>query len=307
MDLIVGGSIIIALFILVAGVLWLKDVSVSRKLVTYTVLFPNVGTLQVGDPVMANGVTSGSVASIELRQNLVAVVIKVDEGLKLTDSSKIIVQNIGLMGERGVGIQLSLKGATFNPTSKNDTTFISGYFDTGIAEAMGMMGEVMGEVETLIKNVNTIVNSTIGDTSFVSVFKKLEIRLDSISLITKNILSKNQPFIDSSIENINMVTTDLRALLNRNSNNIDTIVKNGANLTTYALNVTSRIDTLAFSVQKIVDQIDSGKGSIGMLMKDERFYKDLKTTVGDLDILVNEVKSDALKLKVKLGFGKKKK
>jgi phospholipid/cholesterol/gamma-HCH transport system substrate-binding protein len=307
MDLVVGGSILVALFILIAGVLWLKDVSVTRKLVTYTALFPNVGTLQLGDPVMANGVTKGNVLSIELRGSQVAVVIEVDKSLNLTDSCRIIVQNIGLMGERGIGIQLSSKGTTFHPSAKSDTTFIPGYFDTGIAEAMGMLGEVLGEVQTLVKNANAVVNSTVGDTSFLKVFDKLVIRLDSISEITENILQKNQPLLNNSIQNINTVTSELKSLLNRSSSNIDTIVQNGAALTSYALIVANRIDTLAVSVQNVVDQVDSGKGSIGMLMKDEQFYRDLKATVGDLDTLINEVKYDALKLRVKIGFGKKKK
>lgn len=59
MDLVVGGSIIIAIVILVAGVLWLKEVSITSKMVSYTVLFTNVGALQVGDPVMVNGVNKG--------------------------------------------------------------------------------------------------------------------------------------------------------------------------------------------------------------------------------------------------------
>jgi len=307
MDLMVGGSIIIALFILIAGVLWLKDVSVSRKLVSFAVLFPNVGTLQKGDPVMANGVNKGSVDRIDLHGNEVLVIIQIDRSLSLTDSSKIIVQNIGLLGERGIGIVLSPKGKRYSPVTKSDTTFIQGYFDTGIAEAMGMMGEVLGDVEVLVKNVNSIVNQTVGDTAFLTVFDKLVIRLDSITAVTENIMVKNQPLIDNSIKNISTATTDLKVLLNRNSSNIDTIMKNGAALSSYAITVANRVDTLAQSVQTMVNQIDSGKGSIGLLMKDENFYRDLKGTVADLDTLVNEVKFDALKLRVKFGFGKKKK
>ena len=307
MDLVVGGSILTALFILIAGVLWLKDISLTRKLVNYTILFPNVGTLQVGDPVMANGVTKGSVSSIELRGSQVAVIINIDKSLNLTDSCKVVVQNIGLMGERGVGIQLSSQGNSFQSSTKSDTTFIPGSFDTGIAEAMGMLGVILGEVQTLVKNVNSVVNSTVGDTLFLTVFDKLVIRLDSISEITENILQKNQPLLNNSIQNINKVTSDLKMLLTKNSSNVDTIMQNGAALTSYALTIANRIDTLAISIQNVVDQVDSGKGSIGMLMKDEQFYRDLKSTVGDLDTLINEVKFDALKLRVKLGFGKKKK
>jgi len=306
MDLIVGGSIIVALFILIAGVLWLKEVSVTRKLVSYTALFPNVGTLQIGDPVMANGVPTGSVAGIRLRENSVAVEIRVDKSLHLTDSCRIIVQNIGLMGERGIGIQMSPGGNTWKHSSKTDTTFIPGYFDTGIAEAMGMLGDVLTEVKTLVKNVNSVVTSTVGDSSFNVVFHKLVQRLDSISEVAGNLLQKNEPLINSSMRDIATVTADLKSLLNRNGPYIDTIVQNGASLTGYGIAVVNRIDTLALTVQHVIDQVDSGKGSIGLLMKDEQFYYELKSTIGNLDTLINEVKDDALKLRVKLGFGKRK-
>lgn len=306
-DLIVGGSIITALFILIAGVLWLKEVSLSRKQVSYTVLFPEVGTLQVGDPISANGVQCGNVKSISLRGSQVAVVIEIDKKLVLTDSSKVTVQNIGLMGERGIGIAPSAKGIQLKPSSNNDTTFIAGYFDTGIAEVMGMLGSILGEVQILTKNVNSVIDKTVGDSTFLTIFDRLVVRLDSISNLTEGILDKNKPLIDNTFKNINIVSSDLKTLLDKNSGHIDTIMKNGAELSSYAVTVVNRVDTLALSVQQMVKQIDSGKGSIGMLMKDEQFYKDLKKTVADIDTLINEVQYDALKLRIKLGFGKKKK
>jgi hypothetical protein len=52
--------------------------------------------------------------------------------------------------------------------------------------------------------------------------------------------------------------------------------------------------------------IESGKGSIGKLYTDEQFYNELKAVVRSVDTLVNEVQQDALKLRVRLGFGRKK-
>ncbi|MDD5674905.1 MAG: MlaD family protein, partial [Chitinivibrionales bacterium] len=100
MELMVGGSILLAVFILIASVLWLKEISVLAKLVSYTVLFPNVSTLQPGDPVMVNGVKKGMAQEIFLRNQRVAVEIALDKSVGLTDSARITVQNIGIMGER---------------------------------------------------------------------------------------------------------------------------------------------------------------------------------------------------------------
>jgi len=113
-ELIVGGTIFIALFILIAGVLWLKGALVMNKMVQYSVLFPNVGTLQPGDPVVVNGVRKGSVSTIDLKGARVAVTINLDKDVALTDASKVTVQNIGLMGERMVGIQLDAAGSASN-------------------------------------------------------------------------------------------------------------------------------------------------------------------------------------------------
>jgi len=305
-DLIVGGSILLALFILIAGVLWLKEVSVTRKLVSYAVLFPNVGTLSEGDPVMVNGVTKGSVASITLRGTKVAAIIQIDKDVAFTDSSIVTVQNIGLMGERGIGIQLSEKGSRCKVTKKGDTTFISGKFDTGIAEAMGMMGTVLGEVEILTGSVASIVDQTVGDSAFLTSFETMVQRLDTLTGIAQSIIVKNQPLLDQSIRDISVASAELKDLMQENRHRMDSIIVNGEKLSSYSIAVAQQVQTLVGSVQNIVSQVENGEGSLGMLMKDEQFYHDIKKTVADLDTLVNDIKDDALKLRIKLGFGKKK-
>ena len=191
-DLIVGGVIIISLFILIAGVLWLKEVSVSRKLVSYTVLFPNIGTLQIGDPVTVNGVRRGAVSDVYLHKARVAVTIKLDKNVVFTDSSVVTVQNIGLMGERMVGIHLSEKGTPYVPDTKKKKTYIHGYFDSGIAEAMGMLGDVLTEALSLVDTVQEIIHKTVGDTEFVEFFTTIVQRLDTVVYLVDLLLEENK-------------------------------------------------------------------------------------------------------------------
>lgn len=306
-DLVVGGSILISLVILIGGVLWLKDASISSKMVSYSILFPNVGTLQIGDPVKINGVTKGSVSDIYLRNDNVAVVIDVEKSVILRDSCKFNVQNIGLMGERGIGIQYSDKGVRLAANKKSDSTFVSGNFDPGIAEAMAMMGTVLTEVETLVGNVSSIIETTVGDTAFVSVFKTLLNRLDTITDVAQTLVLENKPVIDKSLKNVQSVSNDLKEIVNKNSNHIYAIMNNGDSLTESALSIAAQVESLTVSVNQIVNQVQNGNGSLGMIVHDAQFYKDLKKTVADLDTLINEVQGDALKLRIKLGFGKKKK
>jgi phospholipid/cholesterol/gamma-HCH transport system substrate-binding protein len=307
MEVIVGGFILIALFILIAGTLWLKSSTFTRSMCEYSVLFPNVGTLQEGDPVMVNGVRKGGAKAITLNGPKVTVVIKLDRNVTLTDSATITVQNIGLMGERMIGVQLSEKGSPLKPSGKGHITVIQGHFDTGIAEAMGMVGTVLGDVRVVVANVAAIIDSTVGDTSFYKTFKRIVGRLDSVTRLAQSLVDNNKGKIDRTFTNIKTVTTDIKDLLDSNKAQLNTIVSNGTQLTQRALVIAGTIDTITTSLQTMVKRIEKGQGSAGMLLSDEQFYKDLKKAVTDLDSLVTDVSQDGLKLRLKLGFKKENK
>jgi phospholipid/cholesterol/gamma-HCH transport system substrate-binding protein len=306
MEVMVGASIFFALFILIAGVMWLKEISVAQRQVEYTVLFPNVGALQKGDPINVNGVKRGQVAKMYLRESDVAVIMKLDRRVTLTDKTQIIVQNIGIMGERMIGVQLSSQGQPFDPSTKNDTTFIRGQFDSGIAEAMGMMGEVLADVETLVERVGSIVEHTVGDTAFIYFFHELVARLDTITVMADAILNENRDGIQASVSNIQTLSSDIRTLVADNHDQIDAILDNGSRLTTQALSIADRVDSIAVSVSAMLTDLEEGEGSVGKLIHDDTFYADLKSSVYKLDSLIDDVDRNGLKLRVKLGFGKNK-
>jgi phospholipid/cholesterol/gamma-HCH transport system substrate-binding protein len=166
---------------------------------------------------------------------------------------------------------------------------------------------VLAEVETLVENVSSIVQNTVGDTAFVTVFKTLVNRLDTISNVAQVLLSENKPVIDRSLKNLQTISSDLKEIVSRNSDHIDAIMNNGDSLSAAALGIASQVDSLTVSLNQIIGQIKEGEGSLGMIVNDSEFYHDLKKTISNLDTLINEVQGDALKLRIKLGFGRKKK
>lgn len=304
MEFTVGGFILIALFILIAGVLWLKSSTLTRSMVEYTVLFPNIGSLQEGDPVQVNGVRKGAVGKVELYGSRVAVVIRVDADVKLTDSATITVQNIGLMGERTVGVQLSDRGKVIHPSTKKNITYINGRFDSGIAEAMGMIGSVLGDARTLLANVSAIVDSTVGDSAFYASFRRIVRRLDTVSSLAQTLVRDNKGKIDQSLTNVKTVTANMKELLDSNKTQINAIVANGTAISSRAVAIVGTVDTITSSLQAMIKKVERGEGSLGQLMTDEQFYKELKKSVSDLEALVTDVRQDGLKLRIKLGFKK---
>jgi phospholipid/cholesterol/gamma-HCH transport system substrate-binding protein len=299
-ELIVGGTILIAIFILIAGVLWLKAAMITSKMVQYSVMFTNVGTLQMGDPVMVNGVKKGSVSSISLKGTRVVVVINLDKEVELTDASRITIQNIGLMGERMVGIQLGDGGKPYKPNGSKpgEITYIDGYFDTGIAEVMGMVGTVLGDVRTLVGNVSVILANTVGDTSFYSRFGRIVLRLDTVTAAVGDMLKVNRPAVDRSMAAVEKLTAGVNGILDSNKEHVNTLMANSAELSAKAVIIAARVDSLSQIISGMVDRIDKGEGTAGLLLKDDRLFYDLKNTVSDLDTLVNVINKKGIKLEI---------
>jgi phospholipid/cholesterol/gamma-HCH transport system substrate-binding protein len=303
----VGASILTALFILVAGLVWLKEASIANKMVNYMVIFPEVGTLQLGDPVYVNGVKKGTVSKIELRGTEVAAALNIDRKLSITDSVRVSVVNVGLLGERGIGVTLSPKGnaVPFVTPETRDTVFIRGKFDTGISEAMGMLGHVLLEVETLVVSVADILSATVGDPEFIAQFHSIVGRLDTTLVVANRLLKRNEPVLNAALSDLRVVSSDLKKLLDRNGPGLDSLVLGGNQLMTTGMALVTQAESLVVDVQGILRNIEGGKGSLGKLYADESFYKELKAVIASVDTLVNEVQEDALKLRVRLGFGKK--
>jgi len=306
-DLVVGAIIFISLFILLAGVLWLKEVSITSKQVKYTVLFPQVGELAPGNAVKINGVKCGQVYRIYLHEpsKKVAVEIKVNRNNTFTDSSILSIKNIGIMGERMINITLSEKGKMCIPDTKDKINYINGYFDYGIAETMGMLGNILDDVQLLVDTIGIIVHQTVGNPEFVLFFNTVIKRIDSVVILVDNLIKDNQDEIKTSIHSIQTVSTELKNLIAENRGNVNGIISDGKGLTEKAVNITDRLDSMTVTMNSVINYISMGKGSIGMMIKDESTVTDLKKTMYDLDMLVKEIRNDALKLRIKI-FGNRK-
>jgi phospholipid/cholesterol/gamma-HCH transport system substrate-binding protein len=307
-DLLVGIVILTALVALIGGIMWLKAYSFTKKMVDYTAVFSNIGGLQAGDPVSVNGLKKGAVSYIELYGSLVAVYFKLDKEVPFTDSAVVTVKNIGLMGERKVEISLSDKGTLYEPNNgKTVRQYIKGRFDSGIAEALGMLGDFMADASVLVDSVSVLLEATLGSNEFKDFYDRTVIRLDTIIDVVDRLLQNNDKNVDNIINNLNKTVRNLDVIVSENKKGINSIVTNTDSLTDRAALLMLDLDSLLTDLRSVTAKIDTGNGSVGQLVNDSTTVDELMKTVAKLDTLINEVQGYGLKLRVKLGFGEKKK
>jgi phospholipid/cholesterol/gamma-HCH transport system substrate-binding protein len=92
----------------------------------------------------------------------------------------------------------------------------------------------------------------------------------------KGIIGENEKVnIKQSIENIQVASKDFRNILGKNKDDVNRIV--------------SSTTVLTNKMEAIVKDVEQGKGTLGLLVKDDSLYKDAKETVSSLRSITNDI------------------
>ena len=295
----VGLVVILALIILVFGIFFLNEKDPRETYNTFHLRFTQVSTLVLDDPVKVNGVKLGKVEAIELSGHRVVVTIRLRTDVKIPKDSEIRVQNIGIMGERQIGVILCDSSQNYAP---GDT--IDGQFDAGIAEAIGLAGELCDSTKVLLESVKHALNQTIVNTEFQERFKTLLVKAETLEDRAITMLNTTDPQLKKSLLGLNQVVAKVDALLDgvkppidNMFANTDKVMSDADKLIGELEGVTNHLDELIVKVQT---KIESKDNTVGILLNDRTLHDDLVKTVHSADSLVRVILHDGLDINVDL-------
>lgn len=293
----VGLVVILALVILVFGIFFLNEKDPRETFNTFYLRFTQVSTLVLDDPVKVNGVKLGKVEKIELSGHRVVVTVRLRTDVKIPTDSEIRVQNIGIMGERQIGMILGDSTTYFAP---GDT--INGQFDAGIAEALGLAGEVCDSTKVLLESVKQALGQTITNPEFQERFKTLLVKAEALEDRTMKLLNTTDPQIKKSLDGLNQVTVKVNELIDgvkppidNMFANTDKLMGNADKLIGELEGVTKHLDDLLANVQK---KINSKDNTAGILLNDRALHDDLVKTIHSADSLFRVILKDGLDVNV---------
>ena len=290
---VVGLVVLLAIVILVFGMLFLNDKDPRTKYNTFYLRFPQVSTLALDDPVKVNGVKLGKVETIELSGHRVTVKILLRTDVKIPKDSEIRVQNIGIMGERQIGMILGDKEEYFNP---NDT--IQGQFDAGIAEALGLAGEVCDSTMVLIQSVKHVLDSTIAHPEFQGRFTTILTKAESLEDRLLQVVKETDPQLKKSLASLHDATGKVNTLLDDVKQPIDNLFAGTETLISDASLLLQNLDSVTQHLNELTKKLESKDNTAGILLNDRQLHDDLVQTVRSADSLFRIILQDGLDINV---------
>lgn len=289
----VGLVVLLAITMLAWGIVWVKGYRYGKEVTTYDVFFENVGALSVGDPVAVNGVTKGKVSGLALESGQVLVTVELDKAISLRADATFTVKNIGLMGERYIEVYPGKSDQPF-PTIEP----ASGQFDTGIPEVMGMMGEMIGEVRSLVQTMSTSIEGA------PDAFRRADstvIDLRETARMLSDLLVENRDKIENAVTDMETGARKLRTTIDRKAGQVDTTLDKMAEASERILTAAAKFDSLSGQLRNLATQVEQGEGTLGALVQDPSLYDDLKRAASEIDALVADIRANPKKY-VHVGF-----
>jgi len=285
-ELRVGLVVVVAVAILVVGIIWIKGIKFNQTKYRYSVIFPEVGTLKVGDPVSVSGVDKGKVKKIQLYQGDVLVTLDLSTDVVLKKDANFTVKNIGLMGERFVAVQTG-----YSDTLLDLSQPVRGHYDSGVSEVMGKMGEMIDQLGRLVANLEGVLGTKWSRESMTQIIKNLK----EISHDMNALLNRNKGKFDQTMDNLSHSSAELKKIIDENKEKLQTTVDNFGEASVKLDNVVTVLDTISISLKRLTSKIESGEGTLGQLVNDTTLYEQIKKTAQHVDDLILDIKKNPKK------------
>lgn len=276
-----------------AGIRFLSGLDVFGRTRNYTAHYEQVNGLQDAAAVVINGVKVGQVTGVALdvENGGVDVTLSVNKAYNIPTDSKAMMFSAGLMGGKSIEIKMGEAKEFLKSGDAIETGVTLDMFDTLANE----LGDIKERVATLLDNLNQTIE---GVDSLVD---------NNSKNLTKTVANLNAIMADLKKSNIIGNIDGFCATLNQNGEKLEGIITD-INSLTKALNEQQSGEKLAQAINEVnalLAKVNSGSGSIGNLVSDEKLYKELAQASQNLSLLLADLKENPKRYINVTVFGKK--
>jgi phospholipid/cholesterol/gamma-HCH transport system substrate-binding protein len=217
--------------------------------------FNNIAGLDSKSPVDLAGVEVGQVKSISLEGYRAKAVLTIKDGVKIPDDSQVAIKSLGILGDKYLQI-----------TPGQSTVYLKNHDEVKNVVAYADYDEIFASVNKAAKNFGETMeqfNGLLGEAD-----------------------KKN---IRESVANLRTASSQFSGMLQENRTSVQRVVSNMAVVSDKLGPLTDRADSAIASISTIAKGVEEGKGTLGLLVKDEKLYYEAKETLGALKSITADI------------------
>ncbi len=265
--------------------------------------FKNIAGLDAKTKVKIAGVDAGVIESITLKDGKARLVLRIYPEVKLYSDASAAIKATGLLGDKFLAIDIGSR----EPVLKDGDAIV----DVREVVDIDDMARNLSDVSANINKLALSINESLGSEEAKRSLREAIINLEKITSGINTAISTNDRKMRDVLENIKELTASINGLVQDNRDSLKTAMNNfkdfsgslkedgpalisNLNKATRELkalveeNRTSIKETVE-SVKNITTRIDSGEGTLGKLVKDERLYNSLNKAAEGVNRTISSI------------------
>ena len=284
---------VVGILVMYFGINFLKGINLFSTNNTYYMTFDDIQGLGASTPIYADGYKVGTVDKVDFDYSgdgPIKVKADINKDLRIPAGSKAEIEK-DIMGNLQVNLLLAN-----NPRQRIEPgDIIPGYVNAG---TMGKAAELVPVVEKMLPKLDSILtnmNALLADPALAA-------SLHNVETITNNLTVSTRE-LNTLMAGLNKQVPGMIGKANGVLDNTNRLTANLASLDVQG--TLNRVNATLEGAQKFTDQLNSGKGSLGLLMNDTKLYDNLTSTMSHADSLVIDLKAHPKRYVHFSIFGKK--
>ena len=299
--IIIGASFIAAIVIFVWGFNFLKSTDLFKKEAVYYASYDKINGLNRANPIVINGLRVGQVKSVYFNPDMtgdIMVSIMLSTDFPIPDNTIARIFSSDIMGSKAIELVLGDSKIYIQEGDTLQTSVEGGLMEEVNSQVQPIKKkaeDLMASIDTLVVAFQSIFNKSARNNlrqSFLNIEKTLANLQNASSKIDTMVVEES-----SRISNILINLDSLTTALNENKGNIQNIITNfeiiSDSLAKSEIPGTfARANKTFDDIQAILEKVNNGQGTIGMLINDDSLYLELNRSATALDSLLNDIKTN---------------
>ena len=270
---------IVGILVMYFGINFLKGINLFSTNNAYYMTFDDIQGLGASTPIYADGYKVGTVDKVDYDYSgngPIKVKADINKDLRIPAGSMAEIEK-DIMGNLQVNLLLAN-----NPRERIEPGgVIPGAVNAGM---MGKAAQLVPVVEKMLPKLDSIltnVNALLADPAIAA-------SLHNVETITNNLTVSTRE-LNTLMAGLNKQVPGMIRKANGVLDNTNRLTANLADLDVQG--TLNRVNATLEGAQKFTDQLNSGKGSLGLLMNDTKLYDNLTSTMSHADSLVIDLKA----------------
>lgn len=284
-----------AIAIFIIGYNFLKGNDVFSNENEFYAQYDKVDGLAISKPVLVNGYQIGRVSDLTLLPNgQILAQFKINPKYEIPKNTIARLESTDLLGSKAVIFDLgnSLKYAVDGDTLNAN---VQANLLEQVEPVQKKAQVIISRLDSVLSSVNQILNPEFQknvNRSFASIAKTLE-TLESTSKKVDGTVGVEAERIDHILSDAESISANLK----NNNEKINNILTNFNSLSNQMAQVKFKetidhANQAVADLQAVVNKVNNGTGSLGLLINDDKLYQNLNKSAADLDKLMVDLKAN---------------